>query len=160
MAVIQVTLRGESVNDFPRQVGLDQLQWVGKWVCCEPATCHRNAVSKTSKGHGNPRTELPIKRLLFSIHLLIHSLIDWLLDSLYWSIHWLIFDMIHLDTTKMEKPCCNFLDIFVNCWHPMGPAGPWWGLPLPHRLLGATPAFSGASGVPSYPVPCSPALAA
>lgn len=87
--VIQVTLRGESANDFPRQVGLDQLQWVGKWVCCEPATCHRNAVSKTSKGHGNPRTELPMKSCyLASTFSFIHWLTDCLIHCIDQFIDW------------------------------------------------------------------------
>ena len=145
----------------PGGVGSTPVSWKVSmlWASYLSPKCCFQKIQRSWK----PTNWVAHKKLLFSIHLLIHSLIDWLFDSLYWSIHWLISDMIYLDTTKMEKHEKNLLQLpwhFCDCWHPMGPAGPWRGLPLPHHLLGATPAFSGASGVPSYPVPCSPALAA
>lgn len=112
--VIQVTLRAESVNDFPRQVGLDQLQWVGKWVCCEPATCHQNAVSKISKGHGNPRTELPIKSCyLASTFSFIHWLTDCLIHCIDQFIDWYLIWFTWTPQKCKKKTCCNFPDIFV-----------------------------------------------
>ena len=59
--------------------------------------------------------------------------------------------MIHLDQRKNGKNLLQLPWHFVIVrWHPMGPpATGTRGLPLPHRLLGATPAFSVASGVPS-----------
>ncbi len=99
-------LRGFTAFDT-RQVGLDQLQWVGKWICCVPATCHRTAVSKTSKHH---RKHMETHKLAVAHRnrylASTFSFIDWVID---WFIAWI-------------NP---LIDRLCNAYDSLGPTQKW-----------------------------------